>query len=424
MKYSDLNLKTNILFFSIIFFFTYIGFYAIVLWILNIGMSGETRLITIPLRGLIGVSLIFLVIINIRKIYPLWQTKIFFIFSAIYFIRIGTDYILNKPYYLTSMEVFFYFLSFAFLPFTVISSVRLRKEYFKPIINSIYGSGIIFVFLATITYREYIGKVERLSPVSMGEEVVSPLILSYCSSLLIGTVITYHLYNHTSKFRKIIGLILVLFSLIPFFLGASRGSLVGLLAPFVLITLMQKRFSRILYNVLILLVLLIGLIYFDNLLGSGLLNRFTDTAQNIKNEDSSAGLRILSWNNSFKQFLNNPFIGDKLAVNNWVNYAHNIFLEILQTTGILGFLPFILLLLNGLKISFKIIKAYKEYSWIVVIFLQSFIQHLFSGAIYTGAWLWTSLALIYSLDFFLKRLNNSTRNLRESSHSLNPNRIL
>src|SRR5690606_25305912 len=85
-----------------------------------------------------------------------------------------------------------------------------------------------------------------------------------------------------------------------------------------------------------------GIIYFDNILDSGLLNRLMATSEAIEEGGSSAS-RLMIWKSSFNQFLDNPFFGDKLGIDNRSGYAHNFFIEVLQTTGLIGFIPFIFL---------------------------------------------------------------------------------
>src|SRR5690606_5888968 len=112
--------------------------------------------------------------------------------------------------------------------------------------------------------------------------------------------------------------------------------------------------------------------------------------------NSSAGIRLNIWKTSFNQFLDNPVVGDKIEVNGIPSYPHNMFLEVWQTLGVLGSIPFFILIGNALKISMKIFREDRIYSWLPIIFIQSFIQHLFSNSVYMGAWFWASMALLFS----------------------------
>src|SRR5690606_4793044 len=104
-----------------------------------------------------------------------------------------------------------------------------------------------------------------------------------------------------------------------------------------------------------------------------------------------------------------PILGDKLKVDDWGGYPHNIVVEVLQTTGVLGFIPFLILISRALILCFKNFKRNKSYAWVFVIFIQALIQSMFSGAIYTSAWLWTSMALAFSVERFLASTNKSSK---------------
>ncbi len=48
------------------------------------------------------------------------------------------------------------------------------------------------------------------------------------------------------------------------------------------------------------------------------------------------------------------------------------------TTGVFGFIPFILLIIKGLKAAINLFKNFPEYSWIAALFIQSFTQNMFT----------------------------------------------
>lgn len=394
MKTSQGSLNSFLIF--VIFCFTFLGFYAILLLAINSGLSGFTRQVSIPTRILINASLISLVFVNLKKLSLPKETLLFLLFMSVYLGRVITDYLWREPYYLSTSEVLFYVFSFAIVPFVSISSFRVSRENVTTILNAIFYSGLIFSILSFLLYSRFIGEVSRLASGTIGEDVISPLALSYCATLIIGTISSYLLYNKVNKIKMTIGIFTVGLSVVPFFLGASRGSLIALFIPFLLMIFSSRSFAFIVYSIFGLFLLGFGLVYLDNALDSGLVDRFVGISDAIE-EGSSSASRLNIWKTSFGQFLDNPFWGDKLSVDDFGNYAHNIFIEVLQTTGVLGFIPFILLIVSAFRSSYKLIKYKVEYSWISVIFIQCLIQSLFSGAIYTSAWLWTSMALIFSV---------------------------
>jgi len=390
----------------IVFLLTYVGYYSILLLLFNLGMGDVTRTITIPIRLLIITSLVILFFNNIKKIHRQDNLRWFLLFSLFYIARLLVDYLSNETYYIGVPEVMIFFLSFVFLPFVIISSIRLDTKKINAIFSSLWLGGIVFSVLVVVYYGRFIGQVSRLASNTVGESVISPLSLSYSSSIIIGIFVFYLLQNKTTFIRKIGLLVGIGLSTVPFFLGASRGSLVALFIPFVLYFFSGKNINFRIRGILSASVVFMGLIYLDSYFQSGLLNRFLGTSEAIERGESSA-VRIEIWKGAFDQFFNNPVFGDKLRIDKWpFGYAHNLFVEVLQTTGLLGFIPFTVLVFKAWKISFYILRYHKPYFWVAVIFIQSFFMNMFSGAIYTAAWFWSSMALLFAMNNFLKYRQN------------------
>ncbi|WP_439483846.1 O-antigen ligase family protein [Cyclobacterium plantarum] len=383
--------------------FTFLGYYAILLIAINAGYLTFTRQITVPLRIFIVGLQIVLFFLNFNTFKIVQYQKIFLVFSFLFLVRIGFDFYNDSIYYLSIFDVLFYFISFSIIPFITISSIPFNRCYFDSILFAILFSGLIFALFCLLFYWQFLGQVGRLTSSSVGEDVISPLTLSYSSTLLIGVLLTFLVYNKTSLFIKIIACFTVLLSIIPFFLGASRGSLIALLLPFGFLLFTRFNLKKFVYGIGLLIIFVGVLVYLSDNLGSRLFERFTNIPSDI-DQNSSSAIRLAMWQNSFSQFQFAPFFGDKLAVDGFSGYyPHNFLLEILQATGIFGFVPIIILLYFSFRKSFTIIRLYPEFSWITVIFFQSFVKHLFSGAIYNANWLWFSIALVFALDNYINK---------------------
>lgn len=388
-----------------VFLLTYVGYYAILLLLFNIGMSDTTRVVTVPIRLLIAVFLLLLFIRNIKKLQYLDNLRWFLLFSLFYIARLFVDYLKNESYYMGIPEVMAYFLSFAVIPFIVISSIKLDTKKINTIFSSLWLGGIVFSVLVVVYYGRFIGQVSRLASNMVGQSVMSPLSLSYSSTIVVGVFSLYLLQNKT-KFNIKIGLLVgISLSTVPFFLGASRGALIALFIPFIMYFFSGKSINFRIRGILLVSAILVGVIYLDSYFQSGLLKRFLGTSEAIDRGESSA-VRVEIWKGAFEQFLNNPVFGDKLRIDIRSKYAHNLFVEVLQTTGLLGFIPFTVLVFKAWKASFYILKYHKPYFWVVVIFVQSFFMNMFSGALYTANWFWTSMALLFALNSFLKHKQN------------------
>lgn len=399
--------KVNNYLFWIVIFLTFLGFYAVLLLSINIGLYGFTRQLTIPMRMLIGLSCFLLFIRNYKTKSPhlIW----FVVFMIVYLIRILIDYSNNEYFYLPYSDLVFYFISFAVIPFVALSKVTFSMIDFEKTYKVFLFSALVFLVLSILLYGEFIGKVSRLSSSAAGEDVISPLILSYCGSLVIGICSTFLIYNkRISKAVRLFSFVAIAMAIVPFFLGASRGGILAVLFPFILLAVSNLSFKNIIKYVLLSTIIILVLIYLDEHLRSGLLQRFTGTAEAIETGGSSAS-RLGIWKKSFVQFTYHPIFGDKLNTVEVNHYPHNIYIEVLQSVGIIGFIPFLILVFKGVKASIDIFKHHLEYAWIPVFFLQATMQNMFSGALYTAAWFWTSLGLVLSLHYYLKK--NEIKNL-------------
>jgi O-antigen ligase len=383
-----------------IFFLTFLGFYSVLISVVNLIGNSGSRIITIPVRILILFFLILYFLHNLNDFRRNPLTGVYLLFSFFYIFRLLYEYNLQESYYKSQLEVMFYFFSFSFIPFVILSTFKLSTLELDYIFKSFLYSGFFFCLLSFVNYGEYIGEVSRIGMESGEENTLNPLILSYNSSMVFGVFLFYWLYNKTNLFQKTLLFSGIVLSIIPFFLGASKGSLIAICVVFFLNGIYSnsavKRINYLTFFVLLFFII----VYLEQYFGGGLSDRFYKLQEDFDSGENSA-VRLTIWKNSWSQFIDNPLFGDKLAVDGWKNYTHNIVLEVLQTTGIAGFIPFTILLLTVLMYATNIMRYHKSYSWISVIFILSFIQTLFSSNLYTAAWFWTSMALVISSYSFL-----------------------
>ncbi|GGZ15416.1 hypothetical protein GCM10007049_04390 [Echinicola pacifica] len=191
---------------------------------------------------------------------------------------------------------------------------------------------------------------------------------------------------------------------IPFLLGASnlligaaRGPLLGaLLIVFFLIInnirILNKKAIFLSYGAAF---IFIGFIFssysYDlNIESIDRISTLFDSDQSGNNFKNEA--RPHEWNSSWEQFLNNPFIGDKI-LNDYDNYyPHNIYLEVLLSTGVLGGFFFFIPFLKSLIFNFRL-----QDDFLKIVFLVNVIFGITTGSLYLNVGFWVSLALIIHL---------------------------
>jgi O-antigen ligase len=328
----------------------------------------------------------------------------FAIFMITQFFRIFYDRGIND-YYITHDEVFVFFLIFSVIPFFVFSNYRFDENAVILLRNALFTGGAVFTILSLVLYGSLLGQVGRLSVLATEEGTLNPLILSYNSAMTIGVIIFYMAFNKVRFWLKILLISLVIMALIPFLLGASRGGLIALLVPVVLMVFASGKIKNIISFVMLGLFSFYVIYFLDNIFGSAFFDRFNSLGQDIERGSDSA-IRISIWNNSIAQFWENPLLGDKLAVDGWENYPHNIILESLQTVGLIGTAPFLYLIVTAFRSTFQILRYYKRHAWIGVVYLQAFIQNMFSGSLFTANWFWVSLVVVICFGRYLASGNS------------------
>lgn len=381
-KFREINI-------SIAFFFAFSGYYAILMMTSNIGLSEVSRYFTIPIRFLIVgcLGIIFLM----KPKFKLTKTLLyFFIFAFFYYLRIGIEYFdAFSKFHISEIEFFLYFTSFVFFPVILLSNIQFSKEDYRIIFYMIMGSAAFMSLMTLFYYGSLIGEVSRLSNAfSEGEEgFINPLALSYSSSLAIGVGVLYLKTNITSRKLKAFILVVLLLCIPPFLLGASRGSVVALVGSFLAYFLFQRGIANRVKITISGLFAAFLLFVFSEATGSGIIDRFIGIGDELLKTSSSSSIRMNMWKEGIQTFLKYPLLGNTLESEYYSFYPHNIIIEVAMATGVFGLIPFVFFISKLIQKAIHIITSNYANTWIVIIFIQAFLQHMVSGSIYGASWL-------------------------------------
>ncbi len=342
------------------------------------------------------VIMVFLVIKHkhqVKKHFKGIFFPIMLLFSAFYIIKVILTYSnYSNSLSLNWYEYIFYFLSYSIFPFFTFACINFEKHK-KVISDAIILSGFILGALSLYLYKDIltmgIGRISMVRYDFPDKETLSPLALSYSGVLTIVLCVNKLIYEKIKIFKlKIYLYVNIMLSFIMFFLGSSRGSLVVLLLSILFLvryaTLRNKSRLLLLYAVAIPLI-----IYGVSITGSAI---FTRTENSIQTGDASG--RQPLWAAAYQEFKNNPIIGGRIEVSGI--YPHNIFLEVLMATGIVGFLLFAIVLFNSVRRGLIIIKSNKNYVIPLLVLINGLTQYSFSGSIYDSIFLFIPMGMIYS----------------------------
>jgi O-antigen ligase len=184
--------------------------------------------------------------------------------------------------------------------------------------------------------------------------------IAYCSAVFLGLF-----FLDKTKWRRILFLVVVLFSLHPIFFSYSRGAYVGALIVLVFFGLVQKR------SLLVLIVVLA--IAWQILLPQSVVERIkmtkTETVGGQTQIEDSAAVRLGLWNLAWNLFKQNPVIGIGFGgfefsvpegqYHRWKD-THNYYAKMLAEQGIVGFGLFLIVLVVAFRSGWRLWKAGKE----------------------------------------------------------------
>lgn len=359
-----------------------------------IGGTDGSRILTIPIRLLIVGFLVvaFLMSGRINR-HPavLW----FLVFAGLYLLRVFMELFMPDPnLYQPPLQFLLYFVSFTALPFLLLSSLHFDMQLAERIRRFLMLLAAIFTIFTVLFYGSYIGQVGRISSaVDRYGAYISPLALSYQSALIIGIVTVHWASKRTTVLQTFGAFGLITISAVPFFLGASRGSLVALGLVALFFVSFWPDVKRRAYFVVGAVCIVLLAVVLQEYLGKGVFNRMANIAYQIETGSSSA-LRLMIWREGIDQFLSAPLFGNSLQHEGFRFHPHNMFVEVLIATGLLGIVPFSLFLLFVVKEAIRVVRKSPERSWVVVVFFVGFALNLFSGSISTAVMMSTGGGLI------------------------------
>ena len=232
-----------------------------------------------------------------------------------------------------------------------------------------------------------------INPISVGVTGVS-LFVVCLSAQGTGTVAFQNWQSATV--RAVGGILGVVYCV----LSASKGPLLSLVV--VASVMFSYRFVRLhprrqlleLAGVLLIICLLVvvGLVLSQH----GLLTIYDRLSEAGSSRDQSTAWRVRAWTGALAQYNGSPLWGSGAVELTTRNYPHNFLLETMIAAGVGGLMVLLFLLALGSVAAHRILRDSPEYSWIVLLFLESVIVSLVSGSIYLVATLWIPLLMVFS----------------------------
>lgn len=365
----------------------------------------------------LGLKLLFLVLcvislyknrkfLFIRKNYVLWLGLGF---MTIYSIRLYYDLLIrvDAPVGFDPTKAVLYGFLFCLFPF-IFSAVSIKSwniERFNKLAFYVLFINNITLLIELLYMFGSIGSImesAQYARMSLGVSdtdlyVIDPIRMSSFGQVLASISLFNILTIKTKRYIYVIGFLLGGTILL---LGASRGPLLAflLLSLLTVFIVFRNLIYKLTYGKLLKLFGTIAIGFLVIILGN-----FEKIGLNSENfnifkrferffKDRGKGVkeaRDYEWESAWQQFLDSPIYGEA-----WLNrfdnyYPHNIYLEVLMATGLLGgifFFPLLILLMY--KFFSFYINARIEYSILFILAFTATMFHFLSGGLYLATSFW------------------------------------
>ena len=273
----------------------------------------------------------------------------------------------------------------------------------------IMSYSIITLVFSSIGYISGIGLNEiGLLAILGGDKIVT--------SFALGSVFIIFFFQVKKRNHVFNNIIIIAFiGLIGFLMmiAGARGPVVSLILTITIFLIRIKNLKH--KTIIIISLLLLGSItytdYFEEFseknIGVGRIEQFIIRSEGQTNIDEESSGRINIYKETVKEFEDNIFLGKGIGKNEMVGwYPHNSILEILSQVGILGFIPFLLLILMWIYHFIKTDVGYNDkFNVYKYLFLYTFFESLFSGSIFMNVTFWV-LLIINGIIFKFQETGN------------------
>ena len=372
-------------------------------------------LITYGLWAIKSGTAVWLIILYQKKWHLLnWGEQLFIFVSAVYLINIFIDiFWQNYPVGMGNpIDLMGFFLSILIaLSFRYDSAFVSNKSYFFFLISLTFGLFVAF-FLARVSPFPLVGRYDANSTVNTINYGQMGCALSLVS--------IYGLLNRPFKYSKIVYPILFLVGIISIMKAGSRSPVVVLLAVSTFYFFAKSGLMKgiiLVGSAALVFYFSIGLLVeLSEAVGSSIVTRLLSA---IETGETSGRDNIYA--NAIGHFLDSPIFGNYYLIPSGIAkgyYPHNFFIEAFMTTGLIGGVPYVAMVLITVVKSFNILKRRHPSGWIVLLFLQILIFGMFSSSLYSSQDFWALSFFILSMSPLITKKNVTAKNQRIWNTSL------
>jgi len=380
--------------------------------VLNIFLTIPSTVFSIVFRFLVVLLSIIVIIsslvgIGFNRSILFWSMS--FVLWVSYSIRFFSE--IWQPYmYADSNLMMFVFVGSTLLPYFAFSSKFMLPANDNIVLNWVFYalllSGIINLYQAlSIDSYALVSQLQgRVSFLNL-----NPITLSFLGSQLCLLAI-YRMYHQfisskISQFdrRNTLEKLGVLVGITLLVLGGSRGPALALLVSLLALAIFSGGFKALMRFGSVIVGLLI-LSYFSGIfladkVGLNSFVRFSTILTGDIADDQSSNLRLVVFENAWAQFISSPLLGKSIVVDSLFGstYPHNVFLEVLMATGVVGGFSLFCLLTLSIVGCVEVVRVYKGHLWIVLLYFQLIVFNSISGNVWGSSSIWCVMCVLIAI---------------------------
>jgi O-antigen ligase len=354
----------------------------------------DVRIVTISYRALIfliSALLILFALANLKgKLLVKFTSLLSILLITAYLFRLSGDAQFNFGRSLS--EIMIIAIGVSFIPAIALSTLKNNKIILKAS-NILIVCFVLIAFLAVFNglikgYDYRLSGNSVLNPITLGHFAASGIILITIKWLTLRGVRVSYMDK-----MWLMSSLLILFTAL--FMAGSRGPVLALFLT--LGYYLSSRFIHILrkklFGVIAILTLIIIVVNSFEQVFTLFSNRMII---DIGDGQEGGEARVLLWINGVKIFLQYPFFGNQTTT--LMGYPHNIMIEILMSTGVVGGIAFLMIIAHAIKKVHLLNKSHSMLIWPGLLFFQHLTGSLLSGTLYSSNDLWYSLALLLAVN--------------------------
>jgi O-antigen ligase len=360
-------------------------------WLLSLSVVGYSVIgviasvtpleLAIPFRLIVVGLAVWLVAASVARPVP-WRSFLWlFLFWAIYLSRLVWDFMAGVS---GADEALMFFVATGLAPGLALCMARMDWVTVAERIVIIGGLCVALALAAALIgwdvgldEERTAGRLafSRLNPITVGHTAVTTLIAIMCLMTLKGP-----------RFKGFLYLIVAGLAIASLVMAASRGPVVALALCAVVFAVSTGRWYWL---------LLLGLAaIWTALVGeSTILQRLLALTLD-RVDDTSALARLDVMANAIGQFEEHPILGNAYIEPEYQIYPHNLFIEALMATGVVGTFVLVVLLWKAMQNSLRLMRG--EVYLFPLLLLQYFIASQLSYAIWSISQLWVLLPVVLS----------------------------